>query len=266
MNEARTALLSPARQRAAAMLGASWPVVVDKIGAFGGDSIHCSPSSVHGLGLFATRDLGEGELVALHPVDRILKVTPGAGVAGALADEADEAYFGPREPSMSAEEYARRQEAYRQVYSHVNPARPDVFYIDANPQKADVAGWLGHRINDGAQLVPGCGEDELIEYYIESGAKRNVCSVALCVPLLGFVTTTSVAAGDELLATYGHQYWARSNVYQPGERADELTKISTNTAREADLWQLSADKRYSQQFALLDKLITPTSLALLEKD
>lgn len=28
-----------------------------------------------------------------------------------------------------------------------------------------------------------------------------------CVPMLGFVTTRPVAAGEELLVTYGHGYW-----------------------------------------------------------
>ena len=91
----------------------------------------------------------------------------------------------------------------------------------------------------------------MLRYYEESAARRNLCAVALCVPLpaptpiptptrnpnsipnsnptrirkpdpspialsltlsrcvplLGFVTTRAVKAGEELFATYGHTYW-----------------------------------------------------------
>ena len=92
----------------------------------------------------------------------------------------------------------------------VNPARPDRFLLDANPAKADVQGWLGHRINDGATLSPRATDDDILAYYRRSGEARNCACVALCVPLLAFVTTTRVSAGEEVLATYGHTYWTQS--------------------------------------------------------
>ena len=95
-------------------------------------------------------------------------------------------------------------------------------------------GWLGHRINDGATLSPGASDEAVTAYYRQSSERRNCCAVALCVPLLGFVTTEAVAAGDELLATMGHSYWLQVET----ELGEASVKLSQDTAREADLWQV----------------------------
>ena len=68
------------------------------------------------------------------------------------------------------------------------------------------------QVNDGAMLAPGSSWDaEVLNYYEASTARRNLCAVALCVPLLGFVTTCAVPAGAELFATYGHSYWLQED-------------------------------------------------------
>ena len=153
------------QQRAAVILQENWATVSERLGGLlSGDMVKASQSSVHGVGVFAARDLSEGELIALHPVDRVLQQIGGGRVAGALADEDDAAYFRPAadaQPPVSAEELAYRQVAYRKIYSHVNPQRPDSFLLDANPTKPDATGWLGHRINDGAYLSPGADEDAI---------------------------------------------------------------------------------------------------------
>lgn len=249
------------RQRAAVILQENWATVSERLGGLlSGDMVKASQSSVHGVGVFAARDLSEGELIALHPVDRVLQQIGGGRVAGALADEDDAAYFRPAadaQPPVSAEELAYRQVAYRKIYSHVNPQRPDSFLLDANPTKPDVTGWLGHRINDGAYLSPGADEEAILQYYAESGKARNVCCVALCVPLLAFVTTRPVADGDELLATYGHTYWTQSTA-SAGEVVDSAFG---DAAREADLWQVSVDKKHSQKIMAIDDFIGKVAAA-----
>ena len=175
------------------------------------------------------------------------------------------AFFRPS-PGVSAEEFALRQTSYRQTYRHVDPRRPETFMLDANPQKPDRPGWLGHRINDGASLSPESDEAAMVEYYAATGKARNVCAVALCVPLVGFVTTKPIAADSEVFATYGHSYWTRSAVYEAGAQAAELAEASALRNREKDLWQVATDKKYGQAIKTLGGLISQTSAEMLEGD
>ena len=239
-----------ARQRAASLLCELWPQVSEKLGGLSGDAVVAGSSEVHGIGLFAQRDIKAGEIVALHPVHRVLQTLDGGRVAGALADEEDAAYFRPAE-GFDPDELAYRNMAYRQCYSHVDPGRPECFLLDANPLKPDVPGWLGHRINDGASLSPSSHEVEMIEYYAASRRRANCCVYALCVPLLAFVATADVSSGEELLTTYGHAYWMQASPQLSGKLEAEVTEW----VRERDLFQLSVDKRYSPQIRALDEFI-----------
>ena len=189
-----------ARQRTAAILMENWSTVSERLGTFSGDAVEARTSTRHGVGLFALRDLEAGDFVALHPVHRVLQPMPDGQVAGAIMSEEDDAYF-RSSAGVSDDEFAYRQVAYGNIYSHVDPNRPEAFLLDANPTQPDIAGWLAHRINDGAVLSPGASDTAIADYYQASSAARNVCAVALCVPLLGFVTTAPIAAGEELLAT-----------------------------------------------------------------
>ena len=93
------------------------------------------------------------------------------------SDTADQEYF--TAAAASAEERAYRQVAYRQTFSHPDPRRPETFQLDANAAKRDVAGWVGHRLNDGASLAASAdveGSEALLEYYAASAACRNCCT------------------------------------------------------------------------------------------
>ena len=249
------------RQQVATLLTNTWERAAGMVGGMSGDAVEVGPSELHGLGLFALQDIKAGSLVALYPVHRVLQALGDGRGAACLADEADEAYFRPEEGSISQEELTYRQVAYRQTYSHADPARPETFQLDANPAKPDVKGWLGHRINDGATLSPGqSSDDEVLAYYAESGKRRNVCNVALCVPLIGFVTTRDVAAGDELLATYGHGYWLQEEAVC----SEAVEEALQGPAKENVLWQMATDKKYGQQIVALDSFIMQTSTRDIE--
>ena len=211
-----------ARQRMATLLHENWSAAAGLVGGLAGDQVKTGPSELHGVGVFAARDLEAGELFTLYPVHRMLQqLGNGRGVC-VCSDTADQEYF--TAAAASAEERAYRQVAYRQTFSHPDPRRPETFQLDANAAKRDVAGWVGHRLNDGASLAASAdveGSEALLEYYAASAACRNCCAVALCVPLLGFVTTKPVNVGDELLVTYGHGYWLQRVVAAPSQAVDD---------------------------------------------
>lgn len=211
-----------ARQRMATLLHENWSAAAGLVGGLAGDQVKTGPSELHGVGVFAARDLEAGELFTLYPVHRMLQTLGDGRGVGVCADTADQEYFAAA--AASAEERAYRQVAYRQTFSHPDPRRPETFQLDANAAKRDIAGWVGHRLNDGASLAASAdveGSEALLEYYAASAACRNCCAVALCVPLLGFVTTKPVNAGDELLVTYGHGYWLQRVVAAPSQAVDD---------------------------------------------
>ena len=175
--------------------------------------------------------------------------------------EDDEMWFRPPpSATVAPEEVKRRQIAYRQAYSHIDPRRQDACMLDANPEKPDRDGWLGHRINDGAMLsASGRADDDAIrQYYLGSAATRNVCVVALCVPLVAFVTTRPIAATDELFTTMGHRYWLQTNP----TLSEDVSKMAEDVQREADMWQVATDKKHGKHIATLDKLITSLAASL----
>lgn len=243
------------KQQVAALLASSWARVSEMMGDLSCDQVEIGQSDVHGLGLMALEDIKEGTLVTLYPVHRVLQMLPDGRATACLVEEADEEYFRPSS-GVDEAEMVYRQIAYRQTYSHCSPTRLETFQIDANPTKPDLAGWLGHRINDGASLSPGNGRDEdLLEYYRTSGLRRNLCPVALCVPLIGFVTTRFVPKGTELFATYGHGYWLQEDT----PFGEDVQKALDLPSREAVLWQIATDKKYRKQIAALDQFISQTS-------
>jgi len=260
-----------ARQHVAMNLMApSWPLVVERLGGdfLSGTCVQVAPSLTHGLGVFATEDIPAGELVTLYPCHRVLQTTEKGKIVGAMADdEVDAAYFVPPRGSVSPEDAEARQTTYSQAYAHVNPQRQARFNLDANPSRPDVPGWLGHRINDGATVERGI-EDlglpaQVMKYYEESAATRNCCAVALPVPLIGFVTTKAVPSGSELLCTYGHSYWLKTAAKRDAIEmalADTLVgEAFAAQAREADLFQVATDKKYSRQLSALESFIEAAS-------
>jgi hypothetical protein len=244
----------------ATLLSENWGGVAADLDGLAGDQAYTGPSGLHGVGVFASRDLEAGELVTLYPVHRLLQTLgDGRGVA-TFSDETDERYFSPTLEVVD-DEKVYRQVAYRQTYAHPDPERPESFQLDANANKPDVAGWLGHRLNDGATLSAHVtSEEELLRYYEQTASLCNVCAVALCVPLLGFVTTRAVAKAEELLATYGHGYWLQRLVAVSAAVDEAIFEPAKETVH----WQIETDKRYADQIRSLDDFIsrsTPDEVA-----
>ena len=81
-------------------------------------------------------------------------------------------------------------------------------WIDANPDRELRAGWIGHLLNDAA-VCAGASDEEILHYY-RTGARQCNCVMLPCgeaAPLMAVYTTCDVAHGEELLFSYGHDYW-----------------------------------------------------------
>ena len=159
------------------------------------------PSPTAGTGLFAARDLPAGTLVALYPAHAI-----GRGEQNVFYDT-NRDYFKKQTSSGSLRPYRQSVLGDRSLFGVANDQIEDPFFIDANPEQPLVDGWTAHLVNDGAMCDAG-DEDSVVRYYKASLARRNCLIVPVGpAPLMGYATTRDVEAGEELLTTYGAEYW-----------------------------------------------------------
>ena len=214
-------------------------------------SVTSGPSSRHGLGAFASRDLPAGSVATLYPVHSI-----GVGAQRvACAEDADHW----KEPCTSA---------YRSQALHAStPGAADAgplqawapgVYIDANPGRAHVPGWLAHLANDCAVLPAAAAEADILTYYAAAASQCNCVMLPFgsAAPIMALVTTRDVAEGEELLTAYGHSYWM---AHFGGTPPPPTAAVSEAAARlwpgglDAQVARLSA--AYAGEVALLEGLL-----------
>ena len=163
-----------------------------------------APSPIAGTGLFAARDLPAGTIVALYPAHAI-----GRGEQ-CMSYDTDTDYFKKQMSSGPARDscpYRQNVLGDRSLFGVANDQIEDPFFIDANPEQALVDGWTAHLVNDAVMCDAG-DEESVVRYYEASLARRNCLIVPVGpAPLMGYATTRDVEAGEELLTTYGAEYW-----------------------------------------------------------
>lgn len=234
-------------QAGAALLVNEWAATSSKIGGVAAalaESAEARPSGIDGTGLFATRDMEMGTLVTLYRPD----LTVDEAGTGLTIDGEDASYFqsplGQRPLSQAHFVFPPG------LKTSAAPNGCPRFWVGANPLKADVPGWLGHRVNDGA----ACASDDDIErYLLQSGEKRNAVLVPLCVPLMGVVLSRDVTKGDEILATYGHDAWLGEDL-EPSHPAPVAELLRKNAAEYAGL-TLIASQNYGRELLALANFV-----------
>jgi SET domain len=110
-----------------------------------------------------------------------------------------------------------------------------LLYIDVNPQRPLVPGWMSHLVNDGATVLDNT-EQGVLDYYSASRAAKNCVHVPFGPsPILATVTTRKVKKGQELLTTYGCTYWLDALLQTTSKTTDITDAIqeqATETARD----------------------------------
>lgn len=154
--------------------------------------VRVGPSLIAGKGVFAIRDIEEGEIVTCYPGDLITnKPTPGTGASGGViwgAHVPEEM----RQMTVPMEDYAIMID---EEYSMLGLSS-----LDGN------MAYVGHLINDGAMLN-GFGSAE--RYMEESASRANAGHECLLGCHMVTVATRNIAADEEVLVTYSPRYWLR---------------------------------------------------------
>lgn len=142
--------------------------------------------SVHGVGLFATRDIAEGELITCYPGDALI-YQPTEGII-----------FGGHVPEALAD-----PDAVEDEWLDYTLSEDEAYAVVGIPALDDDAAYAGHFCNDGARLVDG----DVDGYELASAAARNAKHVDLDGLHMVTVATRRISRGEEVLVTYGEDFW-----------------------------------------------------------
>ena len=155
-------------------------------------------------GLFAKKDILQGEMVTFYPGD-IASYVP------------NEDKIKPEHVSL--ETYSQRFKTQfeknikkeRDAIAMTNKYTYDVdtnYRIIGSPYFKDDTNYMGHFINDGAKLNPS----ETSKEYLEASLLKSNCGYYHMKDLLiGIVATENIKKDDEFYITYGVEYWENYN-------------------------------------------------------
>lgn len=179
------------------------------------------PSSIHGLGVFATRDVEPLRYLTVYPCDGVSwhpKI-------GRFQMGNDGMCFGWPEKVSFLERHTYQQEVEP-------PPGARAMAIYGNPLLHDDPHFVGHMINDGAT----CKSPERVEIYEEiSSAKANCSFISIWGVM---ISLKPIKAGEELLTTYGSKYWLTLYNGQVAQAAKAATVCLSNVDVQEELEKL----------------------------
>jgi hypothetical protein len=164
-----------------------------------------------GRGLFTTRSFSRGEIITCYPGDGVL-YSP-------VYRNDDTKYYEEQQPlilwgtHVHNKEEASEWAVKDQAMEDYTLAVCDIFSVVGLPHHLDLdkdPAYRGHFANDGAQLMGG--DESMAQYVLESNAQANAMHTNIDDCHMATVATRDIAAGEEILVTYGPDYWHESNV------------------------------------------------------
>lgn len=153
------------------------------------------PSPLHGDGLFATREVAEGELLSFFPADALLVWEGGDRERNDCL-----IFFGAHVPKEERDAARILDERARDYELYVSP----VFSAVGDPERRADPAYLGHLANDGAT----CASPERVEEYrSEAAAAANAVPVWVEGCHLALQASRPISTGEEVLYAYGEGWW-----------------------------------------------------------
>lgn len=182
------------------------------------NNAYVAPSSRHGLGLFANVDLEADTLITFYPVHRI-----GLDDEDFVEMDEDKDYWEKAHSKGSWSKYSQN------VLNH----EANIF-VDVNPQREDVPGWLAHRAND-ASICTGPDEKALRQYYTTSERECNceIVPFGKITPIMALMTKRTIRKDEEILLCYEHGYWIQEKRNTLWEQHNEYWREKVKSLKES---------------------------------
>ena len=158
-----------------------------------------APSMVAGAGrgLFAVKDMHRGELLTCYPGD-ILFFSPSSEASISIDHKF---VWGQHVPGSLRVDDDQVRSTLNEYILQVT----DESAILGLPSIDDNMAYAGHFANDGAQ--PPLSESQVARYVIESNDLANAMHIPLEHCHMVTVATRDIQKGEEILVTYGPEYW-----------------------------------------------------------
>jgi len=187
-----------------------------------------------GRGLFASRDIAEGELITLYPCDVMLawETTVGdfrgdIGVTfGSNVRKEDQQKTADRLTTDSARAYELKIGGRHSVV--------------ADPLLVDNAAYLGHIAND-ASVLNSRDQASVDKYVKSSRIGHNAAFLVLEGAHFMTVATRSISEGAEIFVSYGYNYWFSRAFLKENGSSTSTGANTTATAIEASFSSSSAN-------------------------
>lgn len=173
-----------------------------------------------GQGLFTARDIKAGSIVTLYPIHTVGINLFDGGSEWVALDTDDQDYF------MAASEHDEPNYSLFLLGNRPEEAGFDgAMVVDCNPNRPDRAGWMAHRINDGAQILSN-DESGVLEYIDQSFKRQNaVIAPWGPSPLLAAFATNDIKEGEEIFTSYGLSYWLDASFPNKDEWVGKTDRI-----------------------------------------
>ena len=191
-----------------------------------------------GKGLFAKKAIKANTIISFYPVHALGTNIDQPFITSNLDDES---YFRTTPTSQSVYLHCTDQPIFRRTsiissagklnqalsYSAAttssSAAEVPPLFLDVNPNRKVMEGWVSHIINDGAAMMNAPSSNtshdielSMLEYYQSSKTKKNCIHIPFGPsPIIATVTTKKIMKDEELFTTYGgvRIYRHRNDVY-----------------------------------------------------
>ena len=154
--------------------------------------VEARESPIHGKGVFATKDVGPGQMLTLYPPDALAFsfLERGAGEALIVSPGLD----------VDKQEATEARGTHAFTLETSGGLRASIVGF---PRLCDDPAYLAHMANDPVGRAPS-----ELEYNKKARAKGNAILVPFhCCLCVALVALRQIPAGEEVLAPYNHKYW-----------------------------------------------------------
>lgn len=148
-----------------------------------------------GKGLFATRDIAQGELITLYPGDAVVSYEDADHTAGSNA----QIFFGKHVLDQDVQRYAKDLKMYEIPATHK-------FHVIADPLLCDDAAYLGHMANDAACCV---SVQDRARYEEETAKGSNAEHISVQGCHVATHAVNDIEKGQEIFVSYGYGHWSQ---------------------------------------------------------
>lgn len=182
-----------------------------------------------GLGLFAKKAMKANTIVSFYPAHAL---GVDNDITGFISlQESDVKYFAKNPSNKSSYLHCTDQPIFERK-SLLDDLVEEPIYLDVNPNREVVDGWVSQMINDGATVMKN-SEEGVLKYYDLSKKAKNCIHIPFGPsPIMATATTKKVKKGEELFTSYGGTYWLGVWLDIHGEEGIEISNEIQKEIRE----------------------------------